>query len=136
MIKIIFFGHENILGTHPKTFEFSKDSQVTPNGDCIIGVNSVVSYPEEFHSLLKEKRKVKGKILVELAGKKAENTFTGILNPEFDIASQELVFRRSFFSSPRTIVLGCDKTASELSRGLIELLKNRDATGICYLLVV
>jgi hypothetical protein len=131
MIKITFSGHENILGTHPKTFEFTKHSHLTINGDCIIGVNSAVSYPEEIHYLLKERRKVKGKISVELAGKKAEDTFTGILNPEFDIGSEELVLRRSFFSSPRTIVIGCDRTASELSRELIELLKNRDARGVC-----
>ena len=39
-IEIPFNGHENILSLHKKTIEITKDSQLTVNGDCIIGVGS------------------------------------------------------------------------------------------------
>ena len=37
-IEIPFTGHKNILSLHKKTIEITKDSQLTVNGDCIVGV--------------------------------------------------------------------------------------------------
>ena len=37
--EIIFgYGHENIRATHKTTLEFTKDKNLTRNGDCIIAV--------------------------------------------------------------------------------------------------
>ena len=50
-IEIPFNGHENILSLHKKTIEITKDSQLTVNGDCIIGVGSnlaCIDLPENF----------------------------------------------------------------------------------------
>ena len=50
-IEIPFKGHENILSLHKKTIEITKDSQLTVNGDCIIGVGSnlaCLDLPENF----------------------------------------------------------------------------------------
>ena len=50
-IEIPFKGHKNILSLHKKTIEITKDSQLTVNGDCIVGVNSSLAcldLPENF----------------------------------------------------------------------------------------
>ena len=38
--KFSAYGHENILGTNKKTFEFTKDRDLSLKGDCIVGVNA------------------------------------------------------------------------------------------------
>ena len=38
--EIEFFGHENIRSLHQKTIEITKEGNLTPSGDCIIGVNA------------------------------------------------------------------------------------------------
>jgi len=50
-IEIPFSGHSNILSLHKKTIEITKDSHLTINGDCIIGVNAnlaCIDLPEKF----------------------------------------------------------------------------------------
>ena len=39
-VKEVIFaqGHENILGTHKTTLEFTKDKHLTKKGDCIVAV--------------------------------------------------------------------------------------------------
>ena len=50
-IEIPFKGHKNILSLHEKTIEITKDTELTVNGDCIIGTNSnlaCIDLPEKF----------------------------------------------------------------------------------------
>ena len=42
-IEIPFHGHKNILSLHQKTIEITKDSELTSNGDCIVGVSANIS---------------------------------------------------------------------------------------------
>ena len=58
-------GHENIRGLHKTTLEITKETHLTPRGDCIIGVSadkSMQDFPEEF----KEKIRKSKKIIVEI----------------------------------------------------------------------
>jgi len=38
--EISFTGHGNIRSLHQKTIEITRDSDLTPRGDCIVGVNA------------------------------------------------------------------------------------------------
>ncbi|MEM2131517.1 MAG: DUF371 domain-containing protein, partial [Candidatus Woesearchaeota archaeon] len=44
--KIIFnfSGHENLLGNHKNSFEFTKEKELTKRGNCIIGVMADFDY--------------------------------------------------------------------------------------------
>ena len=134
MIIIRFTGHENILGTHFNTFEFTADPFVTKKGDCIIGVNSKFDF-SGLKDFLGESEvvKVKGKIIVSLNGQKYADEFEGILNKNFDIYSREIVFRKSQFDSYRTLAIRCNKPARDLDRNMIEALKNPKAKGECVI---
>ena len=54
--EIEFFGHENIRSNHKNTIEITKESHLTPRGDCIVGVSANSScndLPEELKNKLK-----------------------------------------------------------------------------------
>ncbi len=54
--EIGFLGHENIRSNHQKTIEITKESHLTSQGDCIVGVNATSScadLPQELKAKLK-----------------------------------------------------------------------------------
>ncbi len=112
------YGHGNILATHAKTFEFTKDSELSLEGDCIIGLKA------DF-SLIKLKKFLDGKekinIIVSCDG--IEDNMECNVNKKFNSA-HEIVFRKSEFISSRTLGVRCDKGASDIDRELIEKMKN------------
>lgn len=117
-------GHENLLGTHRNTLEFTKDTTLTKRGDCIIGVNSDFS--------LEELKKLKGKIKVKISvsdihGKLISDGLTDELtaeiNEEFN-DSHELVIRKTDFKDKRTFAINASKAAKDVKRELIEQLKH------------
>ena len=51
IFKIKTKGHRNVSSLHRSTFEITKDAEIGPTADCIIGVdmnNSMLNFPEEF----------------------------------------------------------------------------------------
>ena len=57
-VKIRTKGHKNVSSMHKSTFEITKDLEIGPTADCIIGVamgNSMNDFSDEFqgYSLLK-----------------------------------------------------------------------------------
>ena len=67
--EIQFSGHENIRSNHQKTIEITKESHLTPSGDCIVGVNASASCAD-LPPLLKKK----------LQNPKTKRTFTIIID--------------------------------------------------------
>ena len=117
------FGHENILATHAKTFEFTKDEHLTLRGDCIIGVNSDFDLAEIKKIISRaEGRKIKIFIDTVPADKNVREEINGELNPNF-LGSREFVVRKTGYVSERTFAINADKSSLELNRGLIKYLK-------------
>ena len=46
-------GHENVTSKHKKTLEFTKESHLTKNGDCIVGINSTFNLDKIKEFILK-----------------------------------------------------------------------------------
>ncbi len=118
MIRFCVRGHINLLSTHKNTIEFTKDTDLSMEGDCIVGVQA------DFDALLLKEfiRKASGiKITIRIAGLSDE--ITAIANKEFD-DEHEMVIRKSDFISNRTFAIRADKAAIDLDRRLIEKLKN------------
>ena len=119
--EIIFFatGHENILGNHKNTIEFTKDDFLTLQGDCIIGINANFNYDEIKKILIWDKAKIE----ITIDDKIEE--IEGIINKKFS-NKHEIVIRKSDFISDRTLLTRCDKGAKDLSRDFVNLLKNKN----------
>ena len=57
--EIPFYGHKNIRSLHQKTIEITTESNLTLNGDCIIGVNANCGcndIPEKMKKLLQSSK--------------------------------------------------------------------------------
>jgi|SRR3989338_207410 len=123
------YGHPNILGTHKTTIEFTKDEQLSLNGDCIVGVNSDF----DLHKLMEFIKKSKNKnititIKAKLKNKnseKIEEILLGEINPDFN-SDKEIVIRKTDFLSERTFAIRANKAAFGLSRDLIRFLKEKE----------
>ena len=119
-------GHKNLLGTHATTLEFTKDTELTLKGDCIIGVKSDFS--------VEELKKLKGKIKITLStakvtgnvSEKESDIITAEINPEFN-DDKEMVIRTSDFVDKRTFAINATKAAKDINRELLEKLKDPDA---------
>lgn len=118
------FGHKNILSAHKTTIEFTKDRELTLNGDCIIGVNS------DFDTLkLKDfikflaKNKIK-KIKITLNADGLEEDIICDINKDFS-SDHEIVLRKSDFLSERTLGINANKAAADLNENLIKKIKSK-----------
>ncbi len=123
--EVVFgFGHANIQATHPATLEFTKDNYVSKNGDCILVV-SVNRGLAELSSKFKEKMKMphaKLTVTIEVDGVKEQVQARGSRQLTLTHLT-EMVVRKSDFVSERTLAVGADKAAIDLSRELVEKLK-------------
>ena len=116
------YGHENVTSKHKTTLEFTKDKDLSLQGDCIIGVKADYSL-KELKNFIKNKIKdsinssnnkkpIKIKIIIKINGYKEE--INGYLNPDFN-DSREIVIRKTDFVSSRTLVIDANKAACDIS---------------------
>jgi len=116
-------GHRNVLSTHKNTLEFTKDLDLTLKGDCILGVNADFDY-SKLMQMVKQYSKIR--IIITVENMKEE--LIAEINKEFN-EEHELVIRKTEFLSKRTIGINANKAAFDLSRNLVEKLKNPETKG-------
>lgn len=109
-------GHTNILSTHKKTIEFTKDSGLTREGDCILGVNADFEL-EQLQRFLNCK-----KVRIKVAVGSISDAVTAIPNKKFG-SNREMVIRLGGFESERTFAVRADKAANILNRALVAALR-------------
>ncbi len=128
--EIDFFGHENIRSNHQKTIEITKESHLTSQGDCIVGINATSScadLPQE----LKDKLKIPdAKITFSIRVGKHEFVLEGKGHPDLILThSEDIVIRKSDFICPRTLAIKCDKASDLLPQEMVSLLQNPETKG-------
>jgi hypothetical protein len=111
-------GHENIRAKHHKTIEFTKDTDLTLRGDCIIGLGA------DYDLATVKRLEGQVRITVEVGG--LQDRFRAIINPGFD-DDREMVFRRSTFRSKRTLGIRLNKGAISLNRDIVQLMRDPTA---------
>lgn len=123
--KINAYGHGNIRSTHETTIEITKEKSLTKRGDCIIAVGATKGardLGQEFREAMKREG-TRINITVEAGGVKevvkARGTPRLLLTHPTD-----LVVRKSNYVCDRTVAIGADKAAGDLSRELVEKLKS------------
>ena len=117
------FGHENILGTHRNTLEFTKDKSLTKNGDCIIGIDSDFD-TSEIRKLISSSKNGKMKLTVKWKNEAEEVSFDA--NKDFS-GNHEIVIRKTGFLSGRTLGINADRSSFELNRDLMNFLKLKNS---------
>ena len=117
-------GHPRITAKHPTTLMITKDDEVGPKGDCIVGVaanKGAVELSGELKSTLRSGAAVN--ITIEAGGEMEEVHAFGhqlltLVHPK------DLVIRKSRFTCDRTLAVGADKAAMDLSRALVTKLRD------------
>lgn len=135
--EIPFSGHENIRSLHKNTIEITKESSLTPSGDCIIGISAKCGckqIPKKIKDKLKNPNsKVVFSIVVNdyVFKVKGEGHKDLILSDPNDI-----VIRKSNYVCPRTLAVNCDKASDSIPRKLIRILQNPKTSGVFSIEVI
>jgi hypothetical protein len=118
-------GHENIQATHETTFEITKEPILTKRGDCIIAVSATkgaADLPLEFREAARNKD---AKITITIEAGELKEMVRARGSPRLLFTNPtDLVVRKSNYVCGRTIAIRADKAASDLSRRLIEKMKD------------
>lgn len=118
-------GHENIEATHKTTFEVTKETTLTKQGDCIIAVEAskaAADLPFEFKEAA---RKEGAQITVTIEAGELREVVKAKGSPQLQFMHPtDLVVRKSCYVCGRTLAIRADKAASDFSRELVEKMKD------------
>ncbi len=122
---IYAWGHPNIQAAHPTTLMFTKDTHLSENGDCIVAVaadKAVADLSPQFKTALKRSN---AKLTVTIEAKGVVEQIAALGSPILILSHPtDVVLRKSSFISDRTLAVGADKASVDLSRQLVEKLKD------------
>lgn len=118
-------GHPNISATHKTTLEITSDEDLTPRGDCIVAVGSTKGFgqlSEQFKELAGRENSV---ITMFIRVDDQTEIVRGFGSPKLTFSHpRDLVVRKSSYCCDRTVMIRANKAAIDLSRKMVELLKN------------
>jgi uncharacterized protein len=134
--EITFQGHKNIVSLHARTIEITKDSNLTKNGDCIVGVSANKAC-NDLNNAFKDKLRTKGTIVkITIVVEPCEFQLSGYGSNGLDITHEhDIVLRKSNFVDSRTLVVSCDKSALDIPRNIVNSLTNTQVKGILRIAV-
>ena len=125
IFKLRTKGHKNVSSLHKSTFEITKDIEIGPTADCIIGVdmdNSMLDFPDEFKDKIADSNT---NITVILDTENGHDEITGQGHEDLTLTHPtDIVCRTSDYTCSRTLMIKADKAARDLDKNLIEDLKN------------
>jgi hypothetical protein len=110
-------GHVNIKATNKTTFEITKEKNLTPRGDCILVVDSTKGAVDLSQQFKKIACKRNAHIEITIAVNGEAETVKAHGHPD-------LIVRKSDYVCGRTLAIRADKAACDLSRKLVEKLRN------------
>ncbi len=119
------FGHKNVQAVHPTTLEFTRDRELSNRGDCILVVaadKAAIDLDTDFKKAIK---KPHSRLTVKIEADDVFDEVHAFGSPELTMTHpMEIVMRKSTYSSDRTLGICADKAACDISRRLVERLKN------------
>jgi hypothetical protein len=122
---LIAFGHENIKSTSKTTFEITKEEHLTLRGDCIIAVGATKGAVDLSTEFRKVACKPNARIEIRIAVNGEVETVKAQGHPALTFSHPtDLVVRKSDYICGRTLAIRADKAACDLSRKLVEKLRN------------
>lgn len=129
--KIRAKGHKNVTSLHKSTFEITKDVEIGPAADCIVGVNmdnSMFDFPIEFKKKIADSNT---KITVILDSENGHDEIIGYGHENLTLTHPtDIVCRTSDYTCNRTLMIKANKAACNLNKNLIEDLKKEKIMDI------
>jgi len=119
------FGHENVQAVHPSTVEFTKETHLSKEGDCILVVSADKGLTELSPEIREALKNSQAKITIKIeVGNLCEEIHAHGAQHLSLTHPTEMVVRKSDYASDRTLGVHADKAAKDLSRELVNKLKN------------
>ena len=135
-ITVPFVGHRNILSLHEKTIEITKDSELTTNGDCIVGVGADISCIDLPEKMKKKIQNPKTKILFSIEANGKKFTISGYGSKKLSLKhTNDIVLRKSAFTCTRTVGINAENAAIDVPREMISKLRNPNVKGLFRIII-
>lgn len=129
--EIPFYGHVNVTSLHPKTIEITTEPNLTPQGDCIIGVSAGCGCKEIPEKIKKRIRSQDSKITITIHANGNSLKITGKGHPDLKLENpHDIVIRKSNFVCPRTLAVGCDLASNDIPKKMIKSLQDPKTKGL------
>ena len=128
--EIPFAGHENIRSVHKKTIEITKETHLTPSGDCIIGVCAKCGCDGIPNKIKKKLKDPNSEIIFSIIVNGYTFQIKGEGHPNLICSDpNDIVLRKSNYVCPRTLAINCDKASDAIPRKIVQLLQNPKTRG-------
>lgn len=119
-------GHPRIRASHRTTLEITKDAHLTERGECIVAVNAskgAADLSPEFARLVRNNA---AQITLTIKAADLSEAITGRGHIRMTLTHPtDLVLRKSNYVCPRTLMIQANKSASDLSRRFVKVLRER-----------
>jgi len=122
---IFAYGHRNIQATHKTTFEVTKEKEMSRKGDCIIAVSANKALADLASEFKKKLQQDNAKLTILIEAGDIVDVITASGNSKLILTHPtDMVVRKSGYICNRTLAIRADKAACDLSRKLVERLRN------------
>jgi hypothetical protein len=122
---ILAYGHKNIQATHKSTLEITKEAELSKRGDCIIAVSADKAMADLNSEFKKNLRKENAKITILIEAGDTVEVVNALGSSRLILTHPtDMVVRKSNYICNRTLAIQADKAACDLSKKLVEKLKN------------
>jgi hypothetical protein len=120
-------GHPNITAAHTTTLMVTREPGLTERGDCIIAVSAEKGLGDLDWRIKKVIRSRQARIKLALAADNLAFEVSGMGHPELTLSHPtEIVARKSSFICDRTLMIGADGAACNISEQLLRLIKGEE----------
>ena len=126
---ITAYGHSRIRSTHRTTFEITKQKHLTERGNCIVAVKSDKAVADLSREFKEAARRPDAEITITIEAGEEKETVKAKGDPRLSLVDPtDIVIRKSSYICNRTLAVKADKAAADISRRLIEQLRDPDQT--------
>ncbi|MEM0027734.1 MAG: DUF371 domain-containing protein [Ignisphaera sp.] len=130
-------GHESIRALHTKTFELTKDIDLTPRGDCIIGVGLDKAVAELDPNLINVIRKDHSVVVLVLEVGELRDVVLARGSQKLVLGDKRrIVVRKSRFIGPETLAIEANKAARDIDRRIIQRLQNPSSRLVVHIYAI
>jgi hypothetical protein len=118
-------GHRNVQSTHKTTLEITKETTLTRRGNCIVAIAATKGAADLNTKFKNAARKEGAKITVTIRADDLTEIVRASGSPQLPFTDpMDLVVRKSKYICGRTIAVKADKAANDLSRKLVEKMRD------------
>jgi len=118
-------GHENVQSTHGTTFEITKETTLTKRGNCVVAVGATKGAADLNPRFKETAKRESARITITIEAGKVKEVVKARGSRQLSFTHPtDLVVRRSGYVCGRTVAVRADKAASDLTRKLVEKMRD------------